>query len=165
MVAQTGYLDVAGFALRSIMPAESIARLENKSPGWLQTKLNEKSGWINAQLPKRYDAPFSAPYPEIVLGWLVAIVTVEAYGRLGVNITQEQDKAFILDPDARARQEIKEACDAVNGLFDLPLRANTTTSGITRGGPLGYSEQSPYVAFDRQSAVARREDEARNGSR
>lgn len=147
------------------MPGEMIARLENKSPGWLQTKLNAKSSWINAKLWKRYAVPFSAPYPEIVLDWLAALVTPEAYAKIGFNPSSEQDKSSIIEPADNARDEIDDAADAQNGKFELPLRQDTTAAGISRGGPMVYSEQSPYVAFDRQAATARSEDGARNGSR
>ncbi len=164
MVAKTGYLDVAGFGLRSVMPAEMIQRLEQKSPGWLQTKLNAKSAWIDAKLWKRYAVPFASPAPEIVLDWLAALVTPEAYAKIGFNPSSEQDKSSIIEPADNARDEIDEAADAQNGKFELPLRADTTAGGISRGGPRVYSEASPYVGFDRQAATGRDEDWRRNGS-
>jgi hypothetical protein len=164
MVAQIGYLDVAGFGLRSVMPAEMIQRLEQRSPGWLQTKLNSKSAWIDAKLGKRYAVPFASPAPEIVLDWLAALVTPEAYGKIGFNPSSEEDKALIIDPADQARDEIDEAADAQNGKFELPLRADTSANGIVKGAPMVYSEQSPYVAFDRQAATGRDEDWRRNGS-
>jgi hypothetical protein len=164
MVAQTGYLDVVGFGMRSIMPAEMIARLEAKAPGWLQTRLNAKSSWLNAKLPKRYDTPFTPPYPDIVLDWVAALVTPEAYAKIGFNPSSEQDKTSILDPAENAKDEIDEACDAQEGKFELPLRQNTSANGVTRGGTRVYSEQSPYVWADRQAATGRGEDGRRNGS-
>ena len=51
----------------------------------------------------------------------------------------------------RVELELKEAADAEKGLFELPLRATDTTgSAINAGGPMGYSEQSPYTWTDRQ---------------
>jgi hypothetical protein len=165
MVEQTGYLGVDGFGMRTIMPTEMVARLENKSPGWLQTKLNAKSAWINAKLWKRYAVPFVSPYPEIILDWLAALVTPEAYAKIGFNPSSEQDKSSILEPADQARDEIDEAADAEKGKFELPLRQDTTAPGISRGAPFVYSEQSPYVWADRQSLAARGEDGRRNGSR
>jgi hypothetical protein len=147
------------------MPAEMIQRLEQRSPGWLQTKLNSRSSWIDAKLGKRYAVPFAAPRPEIVLDWLAALVTPEAYAKIGFNPSSEEDKASIIDPADQARDEIDEAADAQNGKYELPLRADTTANGISRGGPRVYSEQSPYVGFDRQAATGRGEDVRRDGSR
>lgn len=162
---QTGYLDVAGFGLRSIMPSEMIQRLESKSPGWLLQRLNSKSAWINAKLWKRYAVPFASPAPEIVLDWLAALVTPECYAKIGFNPSSEQDKSSIIEPADTARDEIDEAADAQNGKFELPLRSDSNAPGISRGGPMVYSEASPYVAFDRQAATGRAEDRMRNGSR
>lgn len=165
MVAQTGYLDVAGFGLRSVMPAEMIQRLEQKSPGWLQTTLNDISEEINGKLAKRYAVPFANPAPVVVLRWVAKLVTPEAYAKIGFNPSSEEDKALIIDPADQARDEIDEAADAQNGKYELPLRADTTANGISRGGPRVYSEQSPYVGFDRQAATGRGEDARRDGSR
>lgn len=158
MVAQTGYLDVPGFGMRSIMPGEMIARLENKAPGWLQTRLNAKSSWLNAKLPKRYATPFVAPFPDIVQDWVAAMVTPEAYAKIGFNPSSEQDKTSILDPADQARDEVDEACDAQNGKFELPLRQDTSVNGVTRGGPRVFSETSPYAWADAQRATGRGQD-------
>jgi hypothetical protein len=53
---------------------------------------------------------------------------------------------------------LKEAADAKDGLIDLPLRADTTASGISRGGPLAYTETSPYAWTDVQAETGRSED-------
>jgi len=53
--------------------------------------------------------------------------------------------------------ELKEAADSKDGLFDLPLRADTTATGVSKGGPRGYSEASPYTNLDRQRARRRNE--------
>lgn len=157
-VSVTGYLDVDGFRLRSIMPDDSITRLENKSPGWLQTALNAKSAWIDAKLSKRYLVPFTAPVPDIVIGWLAALVTPDAYARLGFNPSSDQDKSSIIDPADQARDEIDEAADSREGKFELPLLQGSSQGGISKGGPLGYSETSPYVWADVQVRGAGPED-------
>lgn len=165
MVAQTGYLDVTGFALRSVMPAEAVARLEAKSPGWLQTALNDASDAVNALLAKRYAVPFTAPYPSVVLRWVAKLVTLEGYAKLGFNPSSAEDKAAIVDQAVDARKEIAEAADAQNGKYELPLRQDTTVNGVVRGAPTSYSEQSPYVGRDRQATTGRLEDYAAYGSR
>lgn len=158
VVPVTGYLDVAGFGMRSIMPSEKIQRLESKSAGWLQTKLNSKSAWINAKLWKRYKVPFENPAPEIVLDWLAALVTPEAYAKIGYDPSSEQDKASIIEPADNARDEIDEAADAENGRFELPLRQDTSTAGISRGTPFSSSQASPYAWQTQQRDKGRNED-------
>lgn len=154
------YLDKAAFAILTVMPAESVDAIEMVAPGWIDGQLTYWSGWIDSRLRKRYAAPFSAPYPEAVTGWLARIVTVRCFLRRGVDPTDLQFEEIKADAD-RAMEEIKEAADSNEGLFDLPLRADTTASGISRGGPFGYSEQSPYVWTDGQAETGRNED--RNG--
>lgn len=157
-VAVTGYMSVAEFRVRTLMPQAAVDQLESREPDFLQTTLNDRSDWINARLRKQYAVPFAAPYPPVVLGWLSSLVTPLAYGKLGWQPSSESDKASILDPATEAKAEIKEAADSKDGLFDLPLRADTTVSGVSRGGPLGYSETSPYAAFDIQRVDASGED-------
>lgn len=154
------YLTASEFETLSVMPAEFIAELP---AGWLDANLEVWSDWINGRLRKRYAAPFAAPVPGIVKLWLARIVTFEAYKRRGWDPTDEQAQQ-ISEDNATARDEIKEAANAVDGLFDLPLRQDTTASGISKGGPLSYSEASPYVAFDRQGDVARNEDSNGGGT-
>lgn len=152
------YLDLAGFKARSIMPSADLDMLEVAEPGWIDTKLEDTSSEINARLAKRYAVPFgtamlNAPrtdVPRIVLRWLSDIVTAACYAKRGVNPSSPYDQAAILDPAIQARAEIKEAADAEGGLFELPLLASSDVTGVSRGGPLSYSEASPYTWADRQ---------------
>lgn len=125
--------------------------------GFLDARLTRVSAWLDSRLRKRYEAPFASPYPEAVLGWLVDIVTEAAYRRRGLDPNDPQAEQYAADANT-AREEVKEAADAEKGAFDLPLRQNTTADGITKGGPLGYSEQSPYVGFSKQRETAQNED-------
>jgi hypothetical protein len=90
----------------------------------------------------------AAPCPEAFLGWLSALVTVDAYQKRGVNPQDPQLVLVVADRD-RSLGEVKEAADTKDGLYDLPLNDDAgTATGIAVGGPLGYSEASPYRAFD-----------------
>lgn len=157
------YLDLAGFKDLSEMPATSIDELEVVHPGWVDAQLEYWSSQIDARLTKRYAAPFASPYPLAVKGWLARVVTVRALRRLGVDSTDEQYADMKADAEA-AWAEIKEAADSNEGLYELPLRADTTETGISRGGPYGYAEQSPYVWTDKQVADGRAEDAAGDGT-
>lgn len=143
------YLTVEEFKLDTVMPDGDVVDLEAQNPGWLARQLEKISAEIDAKLRKRYAAPFSAPYPLKVVGWLEAIVTLRAYQRRGFNPSAMQDQT-ILEAEKRAWAEIEQAADAEKGLFELPVTQGATATGVVRGGPLGYSEVSPYTWTDRQ---------------
>lgn len=148
------YLDLAGFKARTIMPSAEVDRLETAEPGWLLEKLTTVSSEIDDQLKKRYDAPFSLPYPKTVQSWLERIVTPDAYFKRGINASDaqyEEIKARAKD----ARLAVAEAADSNTGLYDLPLRQDSATTGIARGGPYAYSEASPYTFTDVQAEAVR----------
>jgi|GEM_PF-1021510 len=178
------YLSLAGFQARTVMPVALAARLETERPGWTLRRATHWSAWVEARLGKRYNVPFPAwvdamsgsppaptgdpvvPSPPwIVIEWVTRLVTKDAYGALGFSPTSAQDQAQILDPvdgPNGVYAQAKEAADSVTGLFDLPLAAeNPAASGIARGGPLSYSETSPYVAFDDQFETGIQEDMSR----
>lgn len=151
------YLDLAAFKLRSAAPPELIDALESFQVGWVGQQLTSASAWLDARLNKRYDAPFADPPPEIVQDWVARIVTLRCYLRRGVDPADEQFQE-IKRQAALAEAEIKEAAEAVNGLFDLPLRADTNSTGINRGRPRHRSEHSPFVWSVKQRRTGRRED-------
>lgn len=152
------WLDVDGFALRSVMPAEDVERLEEQYPGYLTQQIAVWQRWIESRLWKRYALPFGEPAPETAIGWLVSLVTLAAYQRRGWNPAGAENQ-LIIDAATTAREEVKEAADSVDGLFELPLRDTATAPGVSLGGPFGYSETSPYVWTDRQRETGRSEDD------
>lgn len=152
------YLTLEEFSAMSLAPASFIAEIESYAPGWTLSQLEDASRWIDARLRKRYAAPFSEPYPRQVQAWLARLVTVRVFLRRGVDPLDRQFEVILQDAED-AKKEIAEAADSVTGLFDLPLASGA--SGISKGGPLYYSEQSPYVWMTRQGFIGREED--RNG--
>lgn len=156
------YLTLAAFKVRSLMPQTDVEALEALAPGFVDGQLEYYSRWIDARLRKRYAAPFETPN-ETVKEWLSRLVTVRCYLRRGVDPTDEQFVSIKEDRD-EARDEIKEAADSETGLFDLPLLDAADGTAVSKGGPYGYSEQSPYVAFDRQAETGRTEDRNRTGT-
>lgn len=157
------YLTFAEFRDETSMPADHVDELMLVSPNWLPRQLEKVSGWLDSRLRKRYAAPFGTPAPEAVKDWLTRIVTHLCYLRRGFNPTDLQ-AADIVEEAKTAKAEVQEAADAVNGLFDLPLRADTTASGITKPAPLAYTEASPYVWTTRQRSRGRADDERGSGS-
>jgi hypothetical protein len=157
------YLDTAGFKNHSPMANAAVDELETVASGFLASQLESWSAWIDARLAKRYAVPFASPYPLAVRSWLARIVTPHAMMKRGVDPDDAQFAA-IREDGLTALAEIREAADSNEGLFDLPLRSNTAASGVSRGGPLGYSESSPYVWTDRQRRTGREEDGNGEGS-
>ena len=135
------------------MPAALVARLEAERSGWIANRLEKRSRYIDAKLQKRYATPFDETSPPLVIvDWLIAIVTLEAYGALGVNVTSEMDQQLIVAPYQEAMKQIDEAANSKDGLFELPQKQSTpSTIGVVNGGPFGYSEASPYAWLDVQA--------------
>ena len=166
------YLTLDEFRLLTQLPAEVVDAIEMITPGWTLAQLENRSAHIDARLAKRYAVPFATPYPDAVRDWLARLVTVRCFIRRGVDPTDRQYDAIAKDAEL-VEDELKEAADdigdaggtlGVRGMFDLPLRQNTTSSGIVKGAPLSYSEQSPYVWMDGQENVGRQEDQNGSGS-
>lgn len=150
------YQTVAEFKALTLIPATWVDDLELNSAGFVTAQLEHWSDWLNVQLRKRYGVPFDAPYPVTVVGWLNRIVTWRCLIKRGIDPTDQQFAQIVKDSDD-AYAEVAKAADSEHGLFDLPLRADLQVSGIING-PRVYSEQSPYVGFDRQRQTGRQED-------
>jgi phage gp36-like protein len=158
------YLTAANFKTRSLLPPEYVDAVEAVQAGFTDAQLESCSKLdIDARLTKRYAVPFETPVPEAVLSWLTRIVTHRVCLRRGVDPTDQQAADIKADHD-EAKAEIKEAADSNESLFELPLRADTTASGISKGAPRSYSEQSPYVWMDGQACTGREEDRAGRGT-
>ncbi len=158
------YLTKDQFKLLTTMPSAYVDELETRAPGFIDARLELHSGLIAARLAKRYGAfGVGDAAPLVVKLWLVAMVTVDCWQKRGVSPTDEQYQEY-KEAALKADADIKEAADSVTGLFDLPLLPTNDTSAVTRGGPLTYSEQSPYVWADQQMAAGRDEDDNRGGS-
>ena len=152
------YLTDSEFRLATLLPVNVIDEVEDHTPGWLTQQLNLVSSRMDARFAKRYAAPFVVPYPTIVLEWLTHIVSWRCYLKRGVNSLDAEAAEYKAQHD-QALKEIEEAAKADTGLFELPLRQDLPSgSGVSRGMPKGYSEQSPYVWTDQQVAAGVQED-------
>jgi len=151
------YLTLVEFKEATIAPAVDVDGLEAKRPGYLLRRLTATSGWINAHLRKRYACPFAAPVPDTVTNWLQQIVTFELYLARGVD-PADQSIEHIKEAHDTAKKEVADAAGAEDNRWDLPLREDADGTAITKGGPLAYTETSPYVAFDLQREIGRGED-------
>lgn len=157
------YLDLAEYKKYSILPSVDIDDVETIQAGWIDRKLRAASNHVDSRLRKRYTVPFSSPYPDAVCDWVARLVDPLVLKKRGVDATDEQFISIAEDA-ASAKEDIKEAANAEDGLFDLPIADTADASAITKGGPLGYSETSPYVWMDLQEETGRDEDTDGAGS-
>jgi hypothetical protein len=136
------------------MPDIGIEELQAEYVGWLDATLTSYSGIIDSRLAKRYAVPFVSPYPDIIKNWLVRLVNPRAYLKRGLDPSDKQSQV-LLDDATAVLLELKEAADAVNGLYELPLRADDpSTSGITKPKILFRSDSTPYEWIGRQARRA-----------
>ena len=161
MATLTPYLPLATFLVMTEMAASDVQLVENKAPGFFEARAALEQARLDARLRKRYAVPFNqngGPVPAVVVGWLVAIITPSIYRKRGVNAAQDDMVKKLEDLADTALAEIKEAADAVEGLFDLPLLDSGTASAISQGEPMGHGYASPYVATYERDARAAAED-------
>lgn len=149
-MAQYGTVDtVRDFG---VMLPEDVDALDRRYPGLVLRRLEMASAHIDARLPKRYATPFETPYPHKVIEWGAVITSYRMLLDIqGVNPESSQHVSAKERYDETIA-EIREAADAKDGLFELPLRQEDPrgASAINAGGPLGYSEASPYSWMDVQ---------------
>lgn len=160
------YLTLADFKLESTMADSTIDELENVlAPGFITRKIATHSSRVDASLRKRYPLPLVEPYPLLVVQWVTSLVTRDAYLKRGID---PNDLAWseTIKPEAELTEKQLEAvANGDTGLLELPTRQDLPeTSGVTKGEPFGYSEQSPYVGFDVQADIGYREDRNGRGS-
>lgn len=134
-----------------ILLQEDVEWLEQRYPGIVERTATKVSATFDDYLAKRYGTPFQTPYPDSLVDNVAAVV---AY-RLLVKRGGKPDGTKV-EAATRARDEamawVKEAADSEKGLVEL-VRAQATPRGATaidKGGPLGYSEASPYSWMDVQ---------------
>jgi hypothetical protein len=98
----------------------------------------------------------ATPVPRIVLMWLATMVAYDCYDKRGAD-PQEPTFARRTKEYERTEEQLKEAADSKDGLYDLPATDGSDTAVVT-GGPLGTSEESPYTWQRRQAISGTAED-------
>jgi hypothetical protein len=160
----TPYLDLSTFKSLTVMRPEDVDLVESLYPGFTVGQIAAEQDWLDSRLRKRYAVPFTAPAPTVVQRWLTAIVTMAVWDRRGAGDSQTGTLERAQKRFDEAKADVKEAADSDVGLFDLPTNDTPPASAVTRGGPLFYSESSPFVSADRQEREGRCEDEAGFGT-
>lgn len=149
------YLTFAEYSARSRIRASLITQAGSaKVEAWLA----ERSSKICARLVKRYAVDFTdpGPTPDVVLGWLGALVDHDVQEYVG-GTPEGREDAWIVKRAEQADAEIKEAADSETGLFELPLR-NTDALGnsaINKGGPFVRKYLTPFKFW--QAIASRRQ--------
>jgi phage gp36-like protein len=141
------YLTAAAFKERTLLPVSYVEQVIAQAPTFLDLALEERSSYIDALCGKRYAVPFVEPVPNMVKRWLTALVSLDVYMKRGFNPTDDDADLFVKQFDTTIT-ELKEAADAKDGLYQLPLKqdaAHAGQSGITKGFSRVYSEGSPFV--------------------
>jgi hypothetical protein len=105
----------------------------------------------------------STPVPEIALNWLARMVDIDVWDKRGANPQDPTIERWVALRQ-ESLDEIKEAADSKDGLFELPMIDSQGDSAIEHGGPIFYSETSPYVWTDMQGCLGRLEDRQRGGT-
>ncbi len=159
----SSYLTETEFRNLTLMPSGDVDDLFSRVPGFVAGQLELISSDVDARLRKRYACPFAAPVPTKVRAWCVRIATRVAYLKRGIDPNDLQWQAIALDAE-NAEKELVEAANSETGLFDLPLRADTASTGVRAAMPRAYTEASPYVHTDVQRETAREEDRNAGGS-
>jgi len=152
------YLTATEFTERTLLPASYVEQVAAQAPTFVDLALEERSAYIDALLGKRYAIPFQAPIPMIIKRWLTNLVSLDIYMKRGFNPTDDDAKLFEKQFDTTIT-ELKEAADAKDGLYELPVKQTAEgQSGITKGFSRVYSEGSPFVWKRLQRARGTQED-------
>ena len=121
-----------------------------------QRWLDMASAHIRSRLVKRYAVDFvtPGPTPDKIIEWLVLLVDIPVCKCAGVTPEGRVDD-WTREDEKRVNDELKEAADAENGMFELPLRNTDPTgnSAINKGGPLVASNNTIYGYFDDQASA------------
>lgn len=150
------YATSSDVRLKGVLIPADVDRVEARFPGITAARLATAHARLNARLQKRYRLPFLTPVPECLVWWEAVVVSYELLTDLrGLNPESGQGPRL-----EQAYQEAKEwltaAVDSEHG--DVELRSAEAPLGaaaVNAGGPLGYSELSPYTWSDVQIEALR----------
>lgn len=151
MAGSTPYYLPTDFQNWSVGVNGAVAIIEANTPGKTAFIIRKWQAWIDAQLRKRYAVPFNqggATVPDVVLGWLTALVAPDVYRERGASPGQDDQIAELNRLSDVAKAEVALAANSKDGLFELPLNDGATPGAVVFASPLAYSETSPFVNTD-----------------
>jgi hypothetical protein len=153
------YLSVDQFKVEiEFLRPEDVDALESRYAGFTAQKLLRWSEFIDARLKKRYAVPFNLTTPpSVIVMWLVDLTTQSLLNRRGYNADDPQ-MVRMEERTTLAHAQLLEAANSRDALFDLPFLQGGGDSAVTQGGPMFYSETSPYVWQNVQECAGRSDD-------
>lgn len=120
---------------------------ELKVTEWLE----RSSSKLRNRLAKRYAVDFTdpGPVPGQIKDWLTTLVDVHVLKYTG-GVPDGREDEWAKNDLEKVEAETKEAADAENGLYELPLRNTDTlgSSAINKGGPFGATYLTVYDVWD-----------------
>ena len=151
----TDYVDIEFYKAHATLDEEDVNAFESQYPGRLAKLFATWSRYVDAFLRKVYVVPFVAPFPVEIRICVTRLVTSELKKIVGYR-PGTSDKE-VCDADVVLAMEfLKELRDAKDGRLELPLKNETPEAeGVAKGGPLFFSEQSPYDWTDAQVEAVR----------
>lgn len=147
------YIDLAFFKVHTTMGHADLDAFEAAWPGRLVALFASWSRYVDGKIRKVYVVPLEDPQPIEVKIAVVRYVTAEAFKIYGYRPGSSEKEVCEADV-VTAAAELKELVSA-DGRLELPLKDTTPeTEGVAKGGPLGYSETSPYtwIGIQREEA-------------
>lgn len=135
------------------MSVTGVDEVEQLHPGFIEAHLRKKSGTIDGLLAKNFAAPFDAPYPDKVTEWLQRLVEPIVYLKRGVEQSDAQFATLIEDAKA-ANEELQNAANASENLWNLPLRSDLPKTDARRPSVLSRSDPTCYDWMARQARQA-----------
>lgn len=135
--------------------------LNTRRPATVTAWLTLTAALINDPLRLRYAVPFEAPYPTTVKAWQIVLMDAKFLRHRRTPGAESTDDSDISTEAKAVTESIAAAADQDRPAHpELPLRSDTSASGVTKGGPMMASFATPYEWFDEQ---ARRRDASRGG--
>ena len=145
------YLALATYKQRTTIDASLVQLCENKGKDvawWLESA----SAQINTRLAKRYAVDFASPgpVPDQIIFWLIRLVNIDVWECAG-GLPEGREDGWADAARKQVYEEIKEAADAENGLYELPLKNTDTlgSSAVNKGAPFVHEDATVHHAFAR----------------
>jgi phage gp36-like protein len=134
-----------------ILLEEDVRWLEERYPGIVLRTATKVSATFDDFLSKRYGVPFETPYPDSLVDNVAAVTSYRLYTKRGGRPDGTKAEAAQRAHDA-AMAWLQQAADSKDGLVELVQKQSAPRGAVAvnRGGPLSYSEASPYSFMDVQ---------------
>lgn len=144
------YLTLAAYRSITTLDGSTVDLCAAKGKD-VQRWLDLDSAHIRSRLVKRYAIDWTEvanqPVPDKIIQWLILLVDIPVCKCAGATPEGRVDD-WAREDQTRVNDELKEAADCENGLFELPLR-ETGASAIHIGVPHVVSYQMPWNYYDR----------------